>query len=123
MANDTVIDYYFSLLLLNDSSYISFSSYFYTALNTKGIGTVQNWYAKSNFFDKKKIFIPILENSHWILVVVRHSHTKFLDFGIGFGQIYPIQYPMSKYPKIWICSSIFFPINPLFLDDKKTFNK
>ncbi len=68
--NDTVIDYYFKLLLKDQPNYFSFSSYFYTSLRQKGVSAAQNWYSKIKIFDLKKIFIPILENSHWILVVV-----------------------------------------------------
>jgi Ulp1 family protease len=34
-----------------------------------GLNTVTNWY-KINIFSYKKIFIPIYENHHWILVVI-----------------------------------------------------
>ncbi len=68
--NNTVIDYYFNLLLLDQPNYFSFSSYFYTALKTKGIATCQKWYSKSNIFYFKIIFIPVLLNNHWILVEV-----------------------------------------------------
>jgi len=68
--NDTIIDYYFNLLLLEYSDYFCFSTYFYNSLSRNNLNTVTKWYKKFNIFSYKKIFIPILENHHWILVVL-----------------------------------------------------
>jgi hypothetical protein len=88
--NDTVIDYYFNLLLLDQPSYFSFSSYFYTSLNTKGIATVEKWYSKSNIFGYKKIFVPVLVSNHWILVVIDIETSRLIlydSFSSNYNQI------------------------------------
>ena len=49
-----------------------FTSHFYTQLSTKKFGSMTNWTTKKdiNIFEKKFIFIPINQNSHWSLSVV-----------------------------------------------------
>jgi len=68
--NDIIIDYYLSLILIEHSNYFCFSTYFYSALCRKGLNAVKKWYINCNIFSYKKIFIPLLENNHWLLVVV-----------------------------------------------------
>jgi sentrin-specific protease 1 len=68
--NDTVIDYYLNLLLNEDQGYYAFNSFFYTALSKNGVNGVLRWCRNVQIYSFKKIFIPILENSHWMLVVV-----------------------------------------------------
>jgi hypothetical protein len=68
--NDNIIDYYFSLLSHENNDFYFFNTFFYTSLVSRGIKSVLNWHKKVNIFSYKKIFIPIVENYHWLLVVV-----------------------------------------------------
>ncbi len=68
--NDTIIDYYYCLILMDYSHFFCFSTYFFTSLCRHGLNAVKKWYLNSNIFSYKKIFIPILESNHWLLVVV-----------------------------------------------------
>lgn len=71
--NDTIIDYYMSLISDQDKETIVFSVYFYKSLKQNGYKGVRSWGKKKkvNVCRAKYIFIPInINNCHWALVVV-----------------------------------------------------
>jgi len=68
--NDVVVDYYLNLLTTEDKSVYCFISYFYTSVLKNGINGVLNWFRNVQIFHFKKIFIPIVQNFHWMLIVV-----------------------------------------------------
>jgi sentrin-specific protease 1 len=68
--NDVVVDYYLNLITTEDKSVYCFTSYFYTSVLKHGINGVLNWFRNVQIFHFKKIFIPIVQNSHWMLIVV-----------------------------------------------------
>jgi len=86
--NDNIIDYYFSLLFENNSYYTFFDSFFYASLVSRGLNSVLNRKKNVNVFQYRKIFIPIVENYHWLLVVVDVELHRIVLYD-SFGRKYP----------------------------------
>ncbi|KAL8000053.1 putative Ulp1 protease family catalytic domain, papain-like cysteine peptidase superfamily [Plasmopara halstedii] len=87
--NDNIIDYYFKRMMLTsykDNEVIQkkvlfLSSHFYTRLRAgkgstthermkAGYKNVSTWLARTDFFDRSIIFIPINKDLHWSLAVI-----------------------------------------------------
>ncbi|KAG7387162.1 hypothetical protein PHYBOEH_008356 [Phytophthora boehmeriae] len=87
--NDNIIDYYFKRMMLEDfraneivqEKVLFLSSHFYSRLRVgrgptqaarleAGYKNVSTWLARSNFFNRSMIFIPINKDLHWSLAVI-----------------------------------------------------
>ncbi|KAG7381140.1 hypothetical protein PHYPSEUDO_006421 [Phytophthora pseudosyringae] len=87
--NDNIIDYYFKRMMLDSfrdnkivqEKVLFLSSHFYSRLRSgkgstarermkAGYKNVSNWLARSNFFNRSIIFIPINKDLHWSLAVI-----------------------------------------------------
>lgn len=80
--NDKIIDYYFNLIAGVDPQYHSWTSHFFTNLQSRGYAGVKRWgrRLKLNIFDKRVIFIPININStHWALSII-NNHEKTISY-------------------------------------------
>lgn len=74
--NDNIIDYYFNLISNTNGGYFSWTSHFFSTLNTKGYQGVKRWSKrqKLNLFEKRLIFVPInISSTHWALAVINND--------------------------------------------------
>ena len=49
-----------------------FSTYFYQSLVNRGVDNMNGWTQNVNIFEKKYVFFPIHENSHWYLILLNN---------------------------------------------------
>ena len=71
---DEVINFYVAMMMQEEGSIYSFSTFFMIRLYERGNYTFKNvarWSKKLDIFRHKKMFIPInYEHEHWVLVVI-----------------------------------------------------
>lgn len=96
--NDNIIDYYFKRLMLTtfkDNTLVQqkvlfLSSHFYTRLRAgkgasiqermeAGYQNVSTWLARTDFFHRSMIFLPINKDLHWSLAVILNPGLAGLD--------------------------------------------
>ncbi|KAH9412280.1 putative Ulp1 protease [Ordospora pajunii] len=71
LLNDKIINVYFEIVSKYSTQAVhSFSTFFYSALRSRGVEWVQRWTSEVNIFDNKLIFIPVHVPGHWCLVVM-----------------------------------------------------
>ena len=71
-----------------DSIFV-FSSLFYKNLVKHGFESIKRWSKLVNIFGKKYIFYPIIENSHWFLIIQNNvtNQLNLLDPYVDFQDI------------------------------------
>ena len=71
LLNDKIINVYFEIASkYSEQATYSFSTFFHSALRSRGVEWVQRWTSNINIFDNKLILIPIHVPGHWCLVVI-----------------------------------------------------
>ena len=73
--NGDVINAYSHIInqQFKESAFI-FSTYFYQSLVNRGVDDMHRWTRNVNIFEKKYVFFPIHENSHWYLILLNNIH-------------------------------------------------
>jgi Ulp1 family protease len=78
--NNHIIECYFNLLVKNRPEINCFSPIFYLEFNSDPQKALRNWYPETNLFSKSKIFIPVIINHHWTLIVIDFVEKKCIHF-------------------------------------------
>jgi len=85
--NDKIIDAYFQLIMDRSlesprfKKVYAFTTYFYSALESKGFSGVSRWTSKVDIFLFDILLVPINSQSHWTLLVfnVKENRISYLD--------------------------------------------
>lgn len=81
--NDNILDFYFSLITVNNSSAFGWTTHFFTTLKLKGYQSVARWSKrkKVNVTTKDLILVPInIMGTHWALAAVNNKEKCFQYF-------------------------------------------
>ena len=85
LLNDNVINVYLHKLLVNQTDYYAFNTFFYSTLVKNNYDRVAKWTKRCDLFSYKCVFIPIFVNqNHWTLAVI-NNELKRIDYYDSMG--------------------------------------